>query len=153
MSELDNLYQEVVMDHGSNPRNMGPVNGAQKSAHGFNPFCGDLFDIEIRVENDTIADVGFTGKGCAISRASVSLMTEAVKGGTEAEAQELFTAFHSMIMADESIFEFEDELLGDVSALRGVSAYPTRIKCAILGWRTLVAALSGESQGKTISTE
>ena len=153
---LDDLYQQVVMDHGASPRNMRHVAGAQWTAHGFNPFCGDLVDIEVRMDGNTIADVGFTGRGCAISKASTSLMTEAIRGVSEVDARKVFSAFQSMITdagnGSVGAFEMED-LLGDLEALSGVSAYPTRIKCAMLGWHTLMAALDRRDDPKTVSTE
>lgn len=167
MSGLDDLYQEVVMDHGASPRNMRRVDGAQRSAHGFNPFCGDIVDVEIRIDGETISDVGFTGKGCAISRASASLMTEAVKGRSEHEARAVFEAFHAMITgagngagepgADPDA-DADEDLLGDAGVLSGVAAYPTRIKCALLGWRTVIAALDDadadqQREAQTVSTE
>ena len=155
-SGIDDLYQQVVMDHGASPRNMRHVAGAQRTAHGFNPFCGDLVDIEVRLDGNTIADVGFTGRGCAISKASASLMTEAIMGVSEVDARRVFGAFQSMITGTGNgsggAFEME-ELLGDLEALSGVSAYPTRIKCAMLGWHALMAALNQKGDPKTVSTE
>ena len=164
-SDLDDLYQDVVMDHGASPRNMRRVPGAQRSAHGFNPFCGDLIDLEIRIDGGQIADIGFTGKGCAISRASTSLMTEAVMGRSTDEAGEIFGAFHHMITggapgpdpdpgtSGDPDDDRRSESLGDSEALSGVAAYPTRIKCAMLGWRALVAALGEEGERDSVSTE
>lgn len=155
-SGLDDLYQDVVMDHGGSPRNLHRVDGAQRSAHGFNPFCGDLIDVEVRLEDSDIADVGFTGKGCAISRASASLMTEAVMDHSTDEARVMFEAFRQMITGAENgaaVSGDESDLLGDLEALIGVAAYPTRIKCAMLGWRTLIAALDEKGAAEMVSTE
>lgn len=153
---LDELYQQVVMDHGASPRNMREVAGAQRTAHGFNPFCGDLVDVHVRLDGDMLADVGFTGRGCAISRASASLMTEAVTGASEVDARAIYAAFREMITgagAHSAAGTLEDDLLGDLGALSGVSAYPTRIKCATLGWHTLMAALNQSGEPETVSTE
>lgn len=158
-SGLDDLYQDVVMDHGGNPRNMNKVDGAQRSAHGFNPFCGDIVDLEVRIDGDSIADVGFTGKGCAISRASASLMTEAVFEHSTDEAKAMFEAFRHMITGEgdgstaSGETRDESDLLGDLEALGGVAEYPTRIKCAMLGWRTLMAALNKGDSAETVTTE
>jgi nitrogen fixation NifU-like protein len=155
-SGLDDLYQDVVMDHGGSPRNLHRVDGAQRSAHGFNPFCGDLIDVEVRLDGGDIADVGFTGKGCAISRASASLMTEAVMERSTDEARTMFEAFRQMITGGENgaaISEDESDVLGDLEALSGVAEYPTRIKCAMLGWRTLIAALDEKVATEMVSTE
>jgi nitrogen fixation NifU-like protein len=147
------------MDHGGNPRNMNKVDGAQRSAHGFNPFCGDIVDLEIRTDGNSIADVGFTGKGCAISRASASLMTEAVFERSTEEAKAMFEAFRYMITGEGDGANNTEEsgdpsdLLGDLEALAGVADYPTRIKCAMLGWRTLMAALNKEDSPETVTTE
>ncbi len=151
---LDDLYQQVVMDHGASPRNMRRVEGAQRTAHGFNPFCGDLVDVEVRLDGETIADLGFTGRGCAISRASASLMTETLRGKTEERARDVFSAFQGMITgAGNGSEEDAEELLGDLYCLAGVGAYPTRIKCAMLGWHTLMAALERRGDQGTVTTE
>ncbi len=151
-SGLDDLYQDVVMDHGGSPRNMRRVDDAQKAGHGFNPFCGDLIDVEVRLDDGAISDIGFTGKGCAISRASASLMTEAVTDHSVDEARKIFDAFRHMITGEGSGTENRRDL-GDLEALGGVANYPTRIKCAMLGWRTLVSALDEEDRTETVSTE
>ena len=144
------------MDHGASPRNMRRVEGAQLTAHGFNPFCGDLVDVEVRLEEGAIFDIGFTGRGCAISRASASLMTEAVRGATESGAREVFGAFQGMITGSTNgsdPTEAEEDLLGDLLSLAGVGAYPTRIKCAMLGWHTLIAALDRRDGQGAVTTE
>ncbi|MCH2311130.1 MAG: SUF system NifU family Fe-S cluster assembly protein [SAR202 cluster bacterium] len=154
-SGLDDLYQEVVMDHGSNPRNMHRLNDPGSTAHGFNPFCGDIVDVDLILnleDNDieVISEIGFHGKGCAISLASASMMTEAVKGESVNQANKIFADFHSMV-TDKSISLENYENLGDLEVLSGVANYPTRIKCALLGWHTLIAALKRDTN--TVKTE
>ena len=154
-SGIDDLYQEVVMDHGSNPRNMHRLTDPSSTAHGFNPFCGDIVDVDLSFatkaqHTETIADIGFDGKGCAISIASTSMMTEAVKGESVSQASKIFTDFRSMV-TDKSIDIGDYEHLGDLEVLSGVANYPTRVKCAMLGWHTLIAALKRDSN--TVKTE
>lgn len=149
MTEMDELYQELVMAHGSSPSNFHEIENADRTAEGFNPFCGDQLTLYLRIENDVITDAAFVGKGCAISKASASLMTEAVKGKTMDEAQAKFTAFHKMMTR--GMEEYEADGLGDLEVLAGVTQFPTRIKCAILSWRTLESALKAE--GEKVSTE
>jgi nitrogen fixation NifU-like protein len=149
MSDLDELYQEIVMEHNWKPRNFRRLDDANLSANGFNPFCGDAIDVYLKVEDGVVADVGFQGSGCAISRASASLMTDSIKGKTTAEAGAMFDRFHKMLTrAPED--ELDDEGLGDLEVLAGVSQFPTRVKCATLSWHTLRSALTGE---ETVSTE
>lgn len=149
MSDLSELYQELIIDHKRSPRNRGVPDGANHSAEGYNPFCGDKVVVHLKLEDDVIQDVGFVGEGCAISTASTSLMTETVKGRSLEEVESLFSSFRRML-ADEAS---EDDLdrLGDLEALAGVRAYPARIKCANLSWHTLHAAMSEDSQ--RVSTE
>jgi nitrogen fixation NifU-like protein len=150
MTELGELYQEVVMAHGSRPRNFRRIDDAEKHAEGYNPFCGDTISVFLKVENDRIADAAFVGKGCAISKASASLMTDALKGKTLEEAQELFESFHKMVTRGPG-GEYHADGLGDLEVLAGVAEFPTRVKCAVLAWHTLKAALQGE--GGKVSTE
>ena len=151
MSELEDLYQEMVIDHNSRPRNFRKPEGANRSVEGYNPLCGDRLTIYLKVEGDVIADIGFQGSGCAISRASSSMMTEGVKGKSVAEVEEIFDLFHQMITRDPGSDFDPDEKLGDLEILSGVSQFPVRVKCAILSWHTLRAALEGHEE--PVSTE
>jgi len=155
MSELEELYQDMIMEHNRKPRNFRLLDGANRSAEGFNPFCGDTITIYLALDGDQVADIGFQGSGCAISRASASMLTESVKGKSLAEAEKIFDAFHEMLTrapVDEAEHEHDDDdLLGDLEMLSGVSAFPTRVKCATLSWNTLKAALQGDKQ--TVRTE
>ena len=146
MSDLTDLYQEVILDHNRRPRNFHAIAGATHSAEGYNPLCGDRLTLYLQIDGDRIADVAFEGSGCAISKASASLMTEAVKGRTLTEATELFARFHQMVTTepDEPV-----EDLGKLSALAGVREFPVRVKCASLAWHTLRAALTREAKAST----
>jgi nitrogen fixation NifU-like protein len=147
--ELRELYQEVIFDHNRNPRNFRVMENADREVEGFNPLCGDRLTLFLKMEGDEITDVSFQGSGCAISTASVSLMTEIIKGKTEAEADALFKKFHEMTTGkDENI---DLEAIGKLAVLAGVREYPARVKCATLAWHTLDAAL--KNQEKSISTE
>lgn len=150
MSDLRELYQETVMDHNRSPRNFRKLEGATCSLEGYNPLCGDRVILAVKLEDGVIADIGFQGAGCAISRASASMMTESVKGKTREEAQELFEAFHRMITRSPE-GDYDPEKLGDLEVLSGVAQYPVRVKCVMLGWHTLRGALRG--QHETASTE
>jgi nitrogen fixation protein NifU and related proteins len=147
MSELTDLYQEVILDHNRRPRNFRALDEGRRQ-EGYNPLCGDRLILYVKLEGDRIADVAFQGSGCAISKASASLMTEALKGKTVAEARELFDKFHEMVTSSPDTPAAD---LGKLSVLSGVREYPTRIKCASLAWHTMKAAMSGED--KTVSTE
>ena len=152
MTELDELYQEIIMEHNRKPRNFRKPEGADRSADGFNPFCGDTITLYVKLEGDLLADIGFQGSGCAISRASASLMTESVKGKSTEDAQRIFDAFHKMLTRGPTAeMEHEDDELGDLEVLAGVAEFPTRVKCATLSWHTLNAALSGQEE--TVRTE
>jgi len=144
MSDLRELYQQVILDHNKHPRNFGELGGADRHADGYNPLCGDRLALYMNLEGDVITEVSFVGSGCAISKASASLMTDAVKGKTLAEAQRLFDEFHSMITGSETLSNLGS--LGKLAVLAGVRDYPTRIKCASLAWHTLRAAFEN-SQG------
>ena len=150
MSELEELYQEMLMDHNRSPRNFQTLQNASHSSNGFNPFCGDSVDVYLKIENELVIDASFQGSGCAISQASASMMTESVKGKTISETKEVFDAFHSMITRGPD-GQFNPDGLDDLAVLSGVSKYPVRIKCATLSWHTLKAAL--EQQGKIIKNE
>lgn len=148
MSDLRELYQEYVLDHGRRPRNFRFPEGATHSAEGHNPLCGDKLAVKLVVDDDVIRDIGFQGVGCAISTASASTMTEAVKGKTVAEARELFGAFLAMVKGEA---EPDPEVLDSLAAFAGVAEFPMRVKCATLAWHTLTAALEGK--GEPVSTE
>jgi nitrogen fixation NifU-like protein len=153
MSDLRDLYQEVILDHNRSPRNFGALEGADRTRDGHNPLCGDRLTLYLRLDGDTVVDVRFVGTGCAISKASTSMMTEAVKGRTLAEATSLFEAFHAMLTAEPGAPVDEAVLarLGKLAVFQGVSEYPARVKCATLAWHTLHAALE-DSMG-IVSTE
>ncbi|HXP95078.1 MAG TPA: SUF system NifU family Fe-S cluster assembly protein [Telmatospirillum sp.] len=149
--DLRDLYQEVILDHGRHPRNRRLIEDANHTAHGENPLCGDKLTVFLKVGADgVIEDVAFDGRGCAISTASASLMTEVIVGKTEKQAQELFANFHALTTGGEGedSEEFEDEL-DRLRVLAGVRDYPVRVKCATLAWHTLVAALKNEQKVTT----
>jgi nitrogen fixation NifU-like protein len=148
MSELGDLYQEVILDHNRRPRNFRAIADASRTQEGYNPLCGDRLTLYVQLDGDRIADVAFQGSGCAISKASASLMTEALKGKTVEEARALFEEFHDMVTSSP---ETPAADLGKLSALSGVREYPTRIKCASLAWHTMKAAVAGDHG--TVSTE
>jgi nitrogen fixation protein NifU and related proteins len=150
MSDLRELYQEVILDHNKRPRNFGPLAGANRSAEGYNPLCGDRLTVHVTVDGDTVRDVSFEGSGCAISKASASLMTEVVKGRTLTEVQRVFDAFHHMVTSSTDAPSGADAL-GKLSVLSGVREFPTRVKCAILAWHTLRAAI--ENTQAPVTTE
>ena len=149
MSGLSELYQEILLEHNSKPRNFRKVEDASTTAEGYNPLCGDEITLYLKVVDDTVEDVGFQGVGCAISRASASMMTQSIKGRTLDEAQGIFDAFHNMITHPNE--EPDYDTLGDLETLAGVNEYPTRIKCAVLAWHTMRSALNGG--GQPVTTE
>ena len=149
MSELSDLYQQVILDHNKKPRNFHKLNAANHTADGHNPLCGDQLSVYLQLEDDVVKDISFEGSGCAISKASASMMTQAVKGKTKAEAETLFNDFHRMVTG-ELDEETESNDLGRLKIFAGVRDYPARVKCASLSWHTMHAALNGE---ETISTE
>ena len=149
MSDLNDLYQEVILDHNRRPRNFRAPEGANRRAEGFNPLCGDRLTLFLTVADGVIRDVGFQGSGCAISKASASLMTEAVKGKSVAEAEALFERFHRMVTAPP---DAPVESLGKLSALAGVREFPVRVKCASLAWHTMKAAVK-QDKPEVVSTE
>ena len=154
MYDLDELYQQVVMEHSRHPRNLKKLDNANRSADGFNPFCGDKISLYLEVdEQDVIRDVGIEATGCAISKATASMMTEAINGKTTDEAREIFDAFRHML-TNPSNEEVDVDLLGDLEFLSGVVRYPVRVKCATLSWHTLNAALNGQQASvQTVATE
>src|SRR6267154_5424813 len=136
--ELIDLYRDVILDHNRRPRNFGALEPADASVEGFNPMCGDRLTVRLKMDHDKISDIRFEGQGCAISTASASLMTEAVKGRTRAEALELFDRVHELLTDDAAP---QADELGKLAALSGVREYPARVKCASLCWHTLASAL------------
>ena len=149
MSELSDLYQEVILEHNKNPRNFREIADADQYADGKNPLCGDALRVYVAMDGDKIADVAFKGSGCAISKASASMMTQAVKGKTREEAEAIFGEFHKMVTGELDI-ETDDNDLGKLRIFSGVLEFPARVKCASLSWHTLNAALHGED---AVSTE
>ena len=148
MSDLGDLYQEVILDHNKRPRNFQRLEGANRKAEGFNPLCGDQITVYLLLEGDLIKDIAFQGSGCAISKASASMMTSAVKGKTRSEGEALFAKVHKMLTGAAS---GDPEELGRLAALSGVCNFPARVKCASLAWHTLRAAL--EAKENPVSTE
>ena len=150
MADLNELYQQVILDHNKKPRNFKRLENADREQEGYNPLCGDQLTLYLNVEDDVIKDIGFQGQGCAISKASASMMTTAVKGKTKEEAEALFDEFHRMVKGDLDT-ESQPHHLGRLTILAGVREFPARVKCASLSWHTLRAALEGK--GESISTE
>ena len=146
MSDLSDLYQEVILDHNRRPRNFHALADASHTAEGYNPLCGDRLTLYLRLAGDTIEDLAFEGAGCAISKASASMMTDALKGRSVAEANALFERFHRMVTTppDQPV-----EDMGKLSSLAGVREFPVRVKCASLAWHTLKAALRHEGRTST----
>lgn len=149
MSDLRELYQQVILDHNRNPRNFKELPGATRKVEGFNPLCGDHYTVFLNLDGDVIREVTFTGSGCAISKASASVMSSTVKGKSTEEANQLFDTFHSLVTGDTSTVDAGE--LGRLAAFSGVSEFPARVKCATLAWHTLRTALEGEQE--TITTE
>ena len=147
--DLRDLYQEVIFDHNRNPRNFRVIENADREVEGFNPLCGDRLTLYLKIADGVIQDASFQGSGCAISTASVSLMTEIIKGKTEQEVEQLFETFHKMTTGKDQAVNLE--AVGKLAVLAGVREYPARVKCATLAWHTLDAALKNEQ--KSISTE
>jgi nitrogen fixation protein NifU and related proteins len=146
MSDLTDLYQEVILDHNRRPRNFRVLANATHQAEGYNPLCGDRLNLFLKLDGDVITDVGFQGSGCAISKASASLMTDSLKGCAVSDARALFERFHRMVTTPPDV-EVED--LGKLSALAGVREFPVRVKCASLAWHTLKAALEHSDKATT----
>lgn len=150
MSQLQELYQEVVLEHTRRPRNFRKLASTTHTARGYNPFCGDNVTLYLNVQDGVVKDVGFQGAGCAISTSSASMLTEGIKGKTVEQAKTLFEAFHRMVTREPGA-SYDEELLGDLEILSGVAEFPTRVKCATLAWHTLLAAL--KKQKEAVSTE
>lgn len=150
MSDLRELYQDMILDHHKRPRNRRKLEDATCSVEGYNPLCGDRVTVYLKIDGDVVKDVSFEGSGCAISTASASLMTESVKGKTVAQADAIFNDFRKLITGDDDPSEAL-ERLGKLGVLSGVREFPTRVKCATLVWHTLHSALSGD--GDPVTTE
>jgi nitrogen fixation NifU-like protein len=150
MSYLNDLYQEIILDHTKRPRNHRRIDPADRQADGHNPLCGDRLTVFLKTDGELIEDISFEGAGCAISTASASLMTESLKGKTVAEAEALARSFRSMITGQDEDGATVDDL-GKLEAFAGVAEFPTRVKCATLAWHTFQAAL--EKKGEAVSTE
>jgi len=147
MSDLSDLYQQVILDHNRRPRNRGKLPQATRVAHGDNPSCGDQCSVYLNLDGDKISEITFDGSGCAISQASASLMTTQLKGKTADEAEKLFNEFHEIVTSGK-----EPEEISDVAAFAGVHAFPARIKCATLGWHAALNALKGDDVPATTET-
>lgn len=150
MTDLRELYQEVILDHSRKPRNFREMTEATRTAVGNNPLCGDRVTVYLRMDGDRVIDASFQGQGCAISKSSASMMTDAVKGKTRAEADEMFERFHRMVTSGVPSPD-DAAILGKLAVFAGVSEFPIRVKCASLAWHTLRAAL--EAKSETVSTE
>ncbi len=150
MTELNELYQEMILDHNQRPRNFAKLDGANRQAEGYNPLCGDHLTVYLKLEGDVIQDISFQGSGCAISKASASMMTAALKGKTRNEATALFKEVHKMLTGTQD-GTIDWQTIGKLKVLSGVFQFPVRVKCATLPWHTLNAALEGKEE--TISTE
>ncbi len=140
-SDLQDLYQSIILDHNRRPKNYGPLAGATSRREARNPTCGDEIVLELRVEDDSIADVRFTSEGCAVSRASASIMTQAIKGKTRAEAERLFGQFHDLVTGKAVPDSQQLRALGEMGAFAGVGRFPNRVKCASMAWHALQSAL------------
>ncbi|MBV6496155.1 MAG: SUF system NifU family Fe-S cluster assembly protein [Acidobacteria bacterium ACB1] len=148
MSELSELYQEVILEHNKNPRNFREIESPDRTADGNNPLCGDALRVYVKLDGDTVTDVAFKGSGCAISKASASMMTQFVKGKSREEAEVIFDEFHRMVTGELNA-EAEENHLGRLKIFAGVLEFPARVKCASLSWHTLHAALQGEGEVTT----
>jgi nitrogen fixation NifU-like protein len=149
MTDLQDLYQELILDHGRRPRNFGKLDDANKTAEGYNPLCGDKIRVYVRVGDDVVEEIKFEGAGCAISTASASIMTNSLKGKTRAESEQLFKAFHDLVTGQQPGPDTPE--LGKLEVFSGVSEFPTRVKCATLSWHTFRAALNEKDE--VVSTE
>ncbi|MFN0157920.1 MAG: Fe-S cluster assembly sulfur transfer protein SufU [Bacteroidota bacterium] len=150
MSALRELYQEVILDHNKSPRNFRKMEGTYRMVDGYNPLCGDHYSVYVRVDGDRIGDVSFQGSGCAISKASASMMSTMLKGKTKAEAEVLVDLFNKVVRGEIDAEKHQEEL-GKLVAFAGVSEFPARVKCASLPWQTAKAAM--EEKNETVSTE
>ncbi|MFH1278128.1 MAG: Fe-S cluster assembly sulfur transfer protein SufU [Candidatus Eisenbacteria bacterium] len=149
MSDLRELYQEVIIDHSKKPRNFRRPDGFNRKAEGYNPLCGDRFTVYLKLEEGVIRDIGFEGSGCAISTASASMMTEDIKGKPREMAHQVFHRFHDLVTGDPAAAATEPLGLGKLAAFAGVREFPVRVKCATLAWHTLEAALEGKDEAIT----
>lgn len=149
MSDLRELYQQVILDHNKNPRNFHELPHPTRKVEGYNPLCGDHYTVFLELDGETIKDIGFTGNGCAISKASASVMSTSVKGKSVSDAGRMFDVFHKLVTGENSGVDAAE--LGRLAAFSGVSEFPARVKCATLAWHTLNTALKGEDE--TVSTE
>ena len=150
MPDLRELYQEVILEHSKAPRNYREMETASHTAEGYNPLCGDHFTVYLNLDADSIRDISFQGSGCAISKASASMMTQSVKGKTRAEAERVFNQFHELVTG-KSLANGNQAELGKLAVFSGVSEFPVRVKCATLAWHALHAAMQGKQE--TVSTE
>lgn len=148
MSDLRDLYQDVILDHGRKPRNFHAMEDASRQLEGFNPLCGDRLTLYLKIEDDRVTDISFEGAGCAISMASASLLSETLVGKTTAEAKEVFQCFHSMLIGERGQ-PFDEKVLGKLAVFAGVCEFPTRVKCATLAWHTFSGALRGDDSKVT----
>jgi len=148
MNELGELYQQVILDHNKQPRNFHAVDGSNRKAEGYNPLCGDRLTLYAKIEDGVVRDVGFIGSGCAISKASASMMTEAIKGKPVAEVEKIFKAFHDLV-TEEAPESGDGADLGKLVVFSGVREFPMRVKCATLAWHTLRAAIDNEDETAT----
>jgi nitrogen fixation NifU-like protein len=146
MSELDELYQEVILDHNKSPRNFREMADANRRSEGYNPLCGDHVTVYVNLADGVIRDISFKGSGCAISKASASMMTTELKGKSEAEAEKVFDSVHKMLTGEMGVDERGVERLGKLKILSGVCKFPARVKCASLAWHTVNAALKGTAE-------
>jgi len=149
MTGISDLYQDILLDHNSKPRNFRKPDDATHSVNGHNPLCGDRITLYLTLADGVITDVGFQGSGCAISKASASMLTQSIKGRSRARALEIFKAFHEMMTEPDA--ELDYDTLGDLESLSGVIEFPTRIKCAVLAWHAMRSALEG--QGDAVTSE
>ena len=149
MSELSELYQQVILDHNKKPRNFHKLESANRTAEGFNPLCGDRLTVYLELEDEVVKDISFEGSGCAISMAAASMMTQSLKGKSKQDAETLFNEFHRMVTGELDL-EATPNNLGRLTIFSGVRDFPARVKCASLSWHTMRAALHGE---ETVSTE
>ena len=148
MSELSELYQQVILDHNKKPRNFHKLEGANRTAEGYNPLCGDQLNVYMLLEDEVVKDISFEGQGCAISKAAASMMTQSVKGKTKQDAEKLFDEFHRMVTGQLDT-EATPNHLGRLTIFSGVRDYPARVKCASLSWHTMHAALHGQDMTST----
>jgi nitrogen fixation NifU-like protein len=151
MDELRDLYQEIILDHNKSPRNFRAIEGATYRLEGYNPLCGDRYTLYVLMDGDVVKDISFEGAGCAISKASASVMSSLVKGKTRQETEVLFERFHDLLTSSEEITPEATEKLGKLAAFAGVRDFPMRVKCAVLAWHTMHSAMNGKEE--TVVTE